>query len=184
MQVTEAGRLLDFGCGCGRVTRHWHRTPGVEVHGADHDEMLVDWTREHLPFVQAHHNQLNPPLPYEDESFGLVYAISVFTHLTEEVGAAWMSELRRILRPGGILMFTVHGESLRDRLLPQERIAFDRGDFVVQFGDAEGSNLCTAFHPEPYVHSLTREFDRLELQAPSVNRVLPQDLWIVRRPMD
>jgi SAM-dependent methyltransferase len=40
----------------------------------------------------------------------LVYGISVMTHLTEGAQYAWLKELRRILKPGGICVLTIHGE--------------------------------------------------------------------------
>jgi hypothetical protein len=44
-----------------------------------------------------------------------IYAISVFTHLSAELQDLWMKELRRIVRPGGHLLITTHGESFRAR---------------------------------------------------------------------
>lgn len=182
LPVERCGRLLDFGCGCARVTRHWHGIPDLEVHASDHDRLLVDWIADELPFIRSNRNELAPPLPYADSSFGLIYTISVLTHLTEPLGEAWMRELRRILRPGGLLLFTVHGEHLADRLGRRDRAAFDRGEFVVQFGDAAGSNLCTSFHPQAYVHRLTRGLEILERRPPKERDVFPQEVWIARRP--
>ena len=52
-----------------------------------------------------------PPLPFEDHAFGAIWAISVFTHLTES-WAAWMLELRRVLSPDGVLIATWAGEEM------------------------------------------------------------------------
>ncbi len=48
-----------------------------------------------------------PPLPFEDASFGLVYAISVWSHLSAEAALRWFAEMRRIVAPGGLLVPTV-----------------------------------------------------------------------------
>jgi SAM-dependent methyltransferase len=57
---------------------------------------------------------LNPPLPFaEDNSFDLVYAFSVFTHIPAEHQEAWLLEMKRILKPGGFLVCTVAGWWLR-----------------------------------------------------------------------
>ena len=48
-------------------------------------------------------------LPFEDESFDLVYSVSVFSHLDEALGDQWLRELRRVLRAGGVALLTVHG---------------------------------------------------------------------------
>ena len=101
--------MLDFGCGCGRVTRNWAGLSGVQVAGTDLSRPAVDWCRRHLPFARFEENGLEPPLVFDDESFDLVYALSVFTHLTADLQLAWRDELRRVLRPGGFLLVTTHG---------------------------------------------------------------------------
>lgn len=173
--IEAAGRLLDFGCGCGRVTRHWHAYPGVEVHGTDHDEAVVDWVRTGLPFVHAARNRLAPPLAYPDAHFGIVYAISVFTHMTDELARAWMSELARIIRPGGLLLFSALDQRQVDRLRPHERDAFDNGEPVVQFDDALGTNMCVSYHPRAFIEQITPEFQIL-----STRGIGAQELYILR----
>src|SRR5256885_5484771 len=41
------------------------------------------------------------------------------------------SELRRVVKPGGFIWFTIHGDSYRERLLPEEKRQFDDGEIVV-----------------------------------------------------
>ena len=59
-------------------------------------------------------NDAHPPLPFPDESFDLIYATSVFTHLDERLQFEWLSELQRVSQPGGIVLLTTHGERYRD----------------------------------------------------------------------
>ncbi len=182
-RVEELGALLDFGCGCGRVTRAWAHVDGPRIAGSDHDVAAVEWCRHNLPFARFEVNALAPPLVFGDASFDLVYALSVFTHLTEELQLAWAGELRRVLRPGGFLLFTVHGESYRARLSPDERERFDAGGVVVRWEDVAGTNLCSAFHPPAYVHDvLARGFTFVEL-APEAAKGNPhQDVVLLRKP--
>src|SRR3712207_8856820 len=49
-------------------------------------------------------NQAEPPAPYPDDRFELVYAISILTHLTEPAAHAWVADFARVLRPGGALI--------------------------------------------------------------------------------
>lgn len=108
----EPGRLkrvLDWGCGCGRVAAHLERLrPDLQLSGCDIDAQGVAWCREHL---QGDFQAIDPmpPLPYPDASFDAVFGVSVMAHLTAEVQAAWLLELRRVLRPGGLLALSVHG---------------------------------------------------------------------------
>jgi SAM-dependent methyltransferase len=149
--LERLGSILDFGCGCGRVTRRWRSLDGTAVHGSDANEGAIAWCRQNLPFASFETNGLEPPLAYPDESFDLVYALSVLTHLPEELQLAWAGELRRILKPGGLLLLSVHGERYRGRLDPGERARFDAGRLVVRWPEGAGTNLCSAFHPRRYV---------------------------------
>src|SRR5947208_3227397 len=83
LRIDELDALLDFGCGCGRVTRNWAHLDGPAVAGSDHDEAAVQWCRRSLPFARFEVNGLGPPLAFADERFELVYGLSGFTHLTE-----------------------------------------------------------------------------------------------------
>lgn len=107
----EHGSILDFGCGPGRVLA-WlaDAAPGASLHGSDIDARAVDWVRQNMPWVDARTNTENPPLGWPDGSFDLVYCHSVFTHLDEGHQDRWLEELRRVTRPGGTLVLSVHGE--------------------------------------------------------------------------
>lgn len=145
--------ILDFGCGCGRVARHWARLEGPEIHGADVSRRGVRWCRRNLRFMRTVRSGPEPPLPYPDRRFDLVYALSVLTHLTEESGRRWLVELLRILNPGGLLLFTVHGERFAHQLTAGDRERFTAGEFVVvERPEAlAGTNAYAAFHPPRYV---------------------------------
>jgi SAM-dependent methyltransferase len=105
-------RVLDFGCGAGRTLRHFAREAQVaEFWGCDIDRPSVDWLKENLspPFhAWASPSTPNPPLGLEHGSFDLIYAVSVFTHLTDN-SAQWLLELHRMLKPDGLLIATFMG---------------------------------------------------------------------------
>lgn len=113
--------VLDWGVGCGRLARHFPDAAGGNLSGCDIDRDNVAWCRDHLRgrFVAS---SLQPPLPFGNGEFDVVYGISVFTHLRESLQDRWLDELRRVLRPGGIVLTTVHGETAVDfqRLSPAE----------------------------------------------------------------
>lgn len=103
--------VLDFGCGAGRVVRHLlDAAPGAEVWGCDIDEPSLDWLRANLcpPMAGAIGNGPVPPVDLPSGRFDLVYAVSVFTHLS--VGwERWLLELHRLLTDGGVLLATFIG---------------------------------------------------------------------------
>ena len=160
--LEQVRALLDWGCGCGRVLRHWSQLQDTRVHGCDINPKMVDWCNENLPFAQAQVNELTPPLPYADSTFELVYAFSVMTHLPAELQRVWMAECRRVLKPGGYFLFSTLGEHFvsRDRLNPEERGSFEAGNLVVLYAGSPGTSLCSAYHPRDYiVRELADGFD-------------------------
>jgi len=109
----EGKRALDFGCGAGRVLRHFAPEADagvVEVWGCDVHEPSVRWVEANLcPPLRVVRNGPAPPLPFADGSFDLIWAVAVFTHLTES-WSAWLLELHRVLARGGLLAATFIGE--------------------------------------------------------------------------
>jgi len=104
----EGKRVLDFGCGPGRLLRHFlpearrGRWMGADVH-----EPSLAWARTALsPPVELQRTPGAPPLPFVHESFDLVLSMSVISHLVDD-WAAWMLDLRRVLAPGGLLLTTI-----------------------------------------------------------------------------
>jgi len=179
--LNELGSVLDFGCGCGRVTRYFREHEG-DVAGSDVSRDAVAWCRSNLPFARFEVNGLAPPLAFDDASFDLVYALSVFTHLTADLQLAWRDELGRVLRPGGRLLVTTHGSSYLPRLDEDERARFERGELVVRWGDVVGSNLCSAYHPERYLRETFADgFTFLELEAEGARGNPTQDLVLLQK---
>jgi SAM-dependent methyltransferase len=180
--------ILDFGCGCGRIMRWFTDANGTELHGCDYNDDLIRWCTEHLTLVHARTSELRPPLPYADGSFDFLYAFSVFTHLSVELARQWLAEIERVLKPGGLMWFTVHGESYRERLLPEEKARFDEGEIVVWLPEIEGTNMCGAYWPEASVERMLGErYEVLthfnpQAEAAAAGRIeLAHDAYLVRR---
>lgn len=106
----EGRRVLDFGCGAGRTLRHFlDEAQTAEIWGADIDAASIEWLQRELsPPLRAWRCPEGPPLGLEHGSFDLIWAISVFTHLTS-TALPWLLELHRLLRPGGLLVATYMG---------------------------------------------------------------------------
>ena len=183
VEIAELGALLDFGCGCGRVLRRWSRLAGTRVCGCDIDARMIAWCRENLPFAEVAVTSSSPPLPYESSAFDLVYAFSVFTHLTEAAQHAWIRECGRVLRPGGHLLISTLGEHYAslDRLSERELEAFRSGELVVLYEGSSGTSLCSAYHPPQYVRDrLAADYELVAfLPAADDGR---HDLHLLRKP--
>ncbi|OYX97357.1 MAG: SAM-dependent methyltransferase [Hyphomicrobium sp. 32-62-53] len=106
--VTANTRFLDFGSAWGRYTRFfWRDIPAKNLFGVDIDPEIVATCR--YLGVPGHFSVIEPlgQLPYADNSFDLIIAYSVFTHLPENVANHWMKELSRVAAPGAVIAFTV-----------------------------------------------------------------------------
>ncbi|SHJ73782.1 Cyclopropane fatty-acyl-phospholipid synthase [Roseomonas rosea] len=105
----DTPRILDWGCGAGRLARYLIAHSGARVTGVDIDADNIAWCRANLPGGRFETVGLMPPMPFEDGSFDLAVGISVVTHLKEEVQFAWLEELRRVVRPGGLVFLSIQG---------------------------------------------------------------------------
>jgi SAM-dependent methyltransferase len=114
MDWTWSGRrILDFGCGTGRTLVHFAAEAAeAEFWGCDIDEPSIEWAHANLspPFRFLHNEEL-PPVDLPAGQFDLVYAMSVFTHLSD-TWSAWLLEMRRLLKLGGLALFSFLGEGM------------------------------------------------------------------------
>jgi SAM-dependent methyltransferase len=131
-------RILDWGCGCGRVLRHFVAWTKSEITGIEIDRDNLQWCVEHYPSAHFREGRLEPPLQIPADSFDLIFGISVFTHLTEEMQHQWLAELRRITKPGGVVLMTVVGDVswFRNRFSLEQFKAWKTTGFIDVGSDA------------------------------------------------
>lgn len=196
--VTPA-TYLDIGCASGRVLRHMaQELPGLRAIGCDINRLHVEWCNRYLPRnCEVFHSHSIPSLPLPDNAVDVISAYSVFTHI-EAMETAWLMELRRILRPGGIAWITVHSEkTLEDMqpgwplwdpvmLHPEAPVKLDgnrhfKGDRLVLRWQAERSYSSNVFYKLDY---LERSWSRI-LEIAEVRRRFPsfQDVLILKKPL-
>jgi SAM-dependent methyltransferase len=110
-------RVLDFGCGVGRVLRQFiHEADNAEFWGCDLDTPSVEWLQKNLsPPFRIFESSEEPGLPQEDGYFDLIYAFSVYTHFTDN-WAGWLLEHHRVLADGGFLFATFLGRGMLEPL--------------------------------------------------------------------
>jgi SAM-dependent methyltransferase len=135
--ITDFPVVVDWGAGCARVMRHFFESAdsigpstrsNQRVIGLDIDEKNIDWCRSHMNGL-GHYETLGfEGFDLETSSVDLLYGISVVTHLSEFHQHLWLSEIARVLKPGGCAILTTHGE------------------FVV-YGEYLSSSMVGIFHP-------------------------------------
>lgn len=183
VDIENFGAILDFGCGCGRVLRQWSSLKKTRVFGTDYNKSLIAWCQKNLPFAEFKQNKLSGRLDYANNQFDFIYAISVFTHLGESLQDFWINELARILKPGGYMYLTFHGQTRLHMLDEKQRASFKAGNFVAIHKVHEGSNLCGAYHPESYIREkLCKNLEVVDF-IPQGARDAEQDVALIRKPL-
>jgi SAM-dependent methyltransferase len=197
-QLSDFGTVLDFGCGPGRVLRWLQaRFPRARFVACDNDPAAIAWIRTHYPSVEVVTTATDglPPMPVERDAIDLVLAFSVFTHLDVPYQDAWLSELQRVLRPGGFLLASISGP----RMLHHTRYRSGHGnldelerqlpalatDGVVHWrGDGWERAFPDYYHTTFHTHDYIRRhwsswFDVLAIDD-DTPEVLPQDVVVLR----
>jgi SAM-dependent methyltransferase len=110
VDIARLEAVLDFGSSSGRVLRALAAAhPGTRWIGCDPNHGAIEWARAALPQIEWFQSGNEPPLPLPDGALDAVYAISIWSHFEPLFGLRWFEEMRRLLRPGGHLVFTAHG---------------------------------------------------------------------------
>jgi len=177
-------KILDWGCGPARIVRHLPQLlPDSMIYGTDYNAKTVAWCKKNIPGVEFTVNELRPPLPYNDNFFDIVYAVSVLTHLSEQNHIKWMDELYRVIKPGGIFLLTTQGNAFMNKLTQPEKRQFSKGLLVIRSKVKEGHRSFSAFQPEGFMQLLfSNRWKILKFIEGAIQNWGPeQDTWIVQK---
>ena len=114
--LTEAGRdfasinaCLEVGCGYGRIVRELRdKIPAAKIHVADVIDEGARFTASEFGVTKV--PRLETVGAEWNSCFDLVYLLSVYTHLRRDMVEDNLRKVARVLKPGGIAVFTIHGE--------------------------------------------------------------------------
>jgi ubiquinone/menaquinone biosynthesis C-methylase UbiE len=110
IKFDSSTKILDFGCGVGRqlmpLTDHF---PDAQYFALDVDRSHIEFIRKSYPAVDADVNGFMPPLKFAEKEMDLVYSVSTFSHFDLATQSAWLGELFRITKPGGLVLPTIEG---------------------------------------------------------------------------
>ena len=108
--IEKNKNYLDFGSSSGRVVRVLKAAyPESNWFGCDPITEAIEWAKENLPGINFSNSSQIPPLPYNDNQFSMVFAISIWSHFSEKAAITWFEEINRIIEPRGLLIFSTHG---------------------------------------------------------------------------
>ncbi len=193
---------MDFGGGWGRIARFFLRNTEPEnIWVVDLLPESIRWLNETNAAYSVLQNDPQPPIPRLHAKFDIIYAFSVFSHLSEDYFKAWVEYLLGLLEPGGFLIFTSRGlefismlEEFQKRGLKADlrhnlplpsviRERYEEGRF--QFYPIRAGQVLTetfygeAFIPTPYVARLFA--CQFVLSTDLVTRV-DQTIFILNNP--
>ncbi len=177
------GPVLDFGSGWGRLTRALiHRLPSRDIWVSDLYAEAIGWQAATFG-VNAVVSATHPDRFALNQSFGIVFAASVFSHLPDSLFRAWLKRLHGLVRPGGLLAFSVHDASFA----PQGQAIDPAG--IGYAAVSESATHDTAIYGMSYVsEAYVRAVAAAELGGEVEVRRFPralfenQDLYVVAGP--
>lgn len=155
-QIDSFKNVLDFGCGCGRTLR-WFENHAVTISfaGTDIDVQAINFCQQTFGAMHFSVNSPLPPLEFHDDQFDLIYSISVLTHLNEEYQFRWLEELKRIVKPEGIVLLSIHGQNCWSKLPAVYQSTINTNGFLfIKENVWKGIYpewYQTSFHTETYV---------------------------------
>lgn len=185
-------KILDFGCGCARVSRNFPKLTGASVVGSDLHEAAIEWCQRHMPHGTFLQGAETPPMELPSNSVDVMFALSVLTHLDQDLEGAWLAEWKRLLKPGGLAIVTYHGEAFIDKTIAknaprlteiEDMWKTHNGIAFCNDGAWDGvfpGTYQTTYHREDYLRRVWGEhFEILDL-LPSGSFVNSQDVAILR----
>lgn len=163
-------KVLDAGCGNGRLYDAL-KTKKIEYHGTDPSEKLIEIAKEKFPGIDFKVADILK-MPFPDNYFDKVYSIAVLHHIpSSELRLKAMEELKRILKPKGLLILTVWNlwqkrtiwksiiKNNLARLVGSEKMDFN--DMLVPWKDQSGKIIT-----QRYYHLFSqRELKKLSIKA-------------------
>lgn len=120
--LRDGMRLIDIGCGSGRLAVPLSRRLTIDYLGTDVVPELLAYARRQVPGHFRFEQVDGLSIPAEDASADMVCAFSVFTHLLHEESYVYLQECHRVLEPGGRLVFSF--------------LEFDEPDHWIVFGQS------------------------------------------------
>jgi SAM-dependent methyltransferase len=169
--LAPVDRILDFGCGYGRVLGLLHRSGYRNLLGVDQAPMMIATARERFPEITFERLAFSPRLDLPDASVDATLLFAVLTCVPTDAGQrAIVDEIERVLRPGGLLYISDLWIQADERNV--QRYVRDEpkyGTYGV-FDLPEGVTL--RHHNRTWIEELTQDFETVavdDIEVPTMN---------------
>lgn len=110
ISVDKFENIIDWGCGSGRLTMHIaNYFKNSNVTGVDVDPINLNWCDKNLPGINTLQIPWNTPTPLQSNKYDLLFAFSVFSHISFKKMHSWLAEIYRIMKSDSYLIITTLG---------------------------------------------------------------------------
>lgn len=155
-------RILDYGCGYGRTCAELVAAGYTDVVGVDISSAMIDRGRALHPDLGLRHIE-GDTLPFADNHFDACFVLAVLTCIPTDSGLKkLMAELRRVLRPGGLLYVSDYplqqDERNQKRYRQFEKVFGAYGTFRLSDGDGADGGVVRHYEM-PFIYKLLSGFD-------------------------
>ncbi|MBI2437154.1 MAG: methyltransferase domain-containing protein [Candidatus Magasanikbacteria bacterium] len=164
--VQDGFSILDLGCGTGRLYHLFSKFQGIDYAGLDQSEKQIEMAQKEFPdniYIVAEMTSL----PFEDKRFDVVYCIATFHHLPdEETRLKSLSEMKRVLKPGGKIIMTnwnLYSKSAQ-KTVEKGKWSQDNGEFMVPWLSDTGEILGTRYYHGFTLDELDELFKKTDLK--------------------
>ncbi|HAT03251.1 MAG TPA: hypothetical protein DCS29_00530 [Candidatus Magasanikbacteria bacterium] len=152
--MKDGYKILDLGCGTGRLYHLFTDFQGIEYIGVDQSKGQLDLARKEFPqntYIETEMTEL----PFEDHTFDSIYCIATFHHLPDEKSRLRsLQEMKRVLKLGGIIIMTnwnLHSKSAQKMIANKKyKVGDEVDDIIVPWMNDKGEVL-----GERYYHGFT-----------------------------
>ena len=153
-EIGDRSPVWDFGCGPGQTTGYL-KNLGIEISGLDMSEKILEQARTINPEIHFRKGNILE-LEFENDSIAGIVAFYTIVHFTEEQVGVAFGEVFRVLKPGGIFLFTyhigeetIHVEEFLGKKVDIELMLF-KTDFICRYLKKSGFKIVDVIDREPY----------------------------------
>jgi len=153
-EIGDRRPVWDFGCGPGNTTKYL-KNLGIEISGLDLSEKMLEQARNIHPDIHFQKGNILD-LEFENDSLAGIVAFYTIVHFTEEQVEITCREVFRVLKPGGIFLFTyhigeetIHIEEFLGKKIDIDFMFFTK-DFISNCLEKSGFKTIETIEREPY----------------------------------
>ena len=159
--VSSTANILDFGCGYGRTCDELYHLGFRNIVGLDSSQMMIERGLKEYPHLNLQTLE-NNSIPYEQDTFDAIILFAVLTCIpTNEGQQALISEIDRVLRPGGIVYISDYWMQSSDRNTDRYDEYKDKYGIYGVFELPEGAIV--RHHDKDWIVSLLTDFITIDM---------------------